>query len=229
MKQNATGGGPSPQIKICGFTRVDEAAECADLGVDAIGCVFYPPSPRNVTEERARDISRAVSSRLTVVGVFVDETFSGIMQKVDHCNLTGVQLHGKESPDLAARLRGENLIVIKALFVNGAPSLENAPDYPDSAFLVECAKGSLPGGNAMTWRWDAARDFGQTRPLVLAGGLSPGNIQGAILDAIPDAVDVSSGVESAPGRKDPGKIKTFVDLVRGTHIEKEEWKSVFRR
>ncbi len=228
MMKNTTEERPTPQIKVCGFTRVEEAGRCAELGVDAIGCVFFPPSPRNVTEERAGEISRAVSSRLTVVGVFVNETFSKIMRKVERCNLSAVQLHGKETPELAARLRAERLIVVKALFINGAPSLERAPDYPDAAFLVECAKGPLPGGNAMAWRWDTAKEFGAGRPLVLAGGLSPGNIQDAILDASPDAVDVSSGVESAPGRKDPEKIKAFVERVRAARVVKKEWKNVFR-
>ncbi|MCP4689811.1 MAG: phosphoribosylanthranilate isomerase [Desulfobacterales bacterium] len=227
MGKNRIGGRPSPQIKVCGFTRVDEAEGSADLGVDAVGCVFYPPSPRNVTDERAREISMAVSPRVKVVGVFVDETFSGIMKKVDRCRLDGVQLHGKEPPELVSRLGREDLIVIKALFVDGAPSLENVHDYTASGYLVECAKGPLPGGNAIAWRWDLAREFGETHPLVLAGGLNPWNIYGAIMEAAPDAVDVSSGVESAPGRKDLEKIKEFVKAVHGFAFEPEDWKKVF--
>lgn len=227
MKDDISGERLSPQIKVCGFTRVDEASGCADLGVDAIGCVFFPPSPRNVSEKRAREISRAVSSRVKVVGVFVDEPFSEIMKKVENCELSGVQLHGKEPPDLVARLRKEGLLVVKALFVDGAPSLETVRDYSASSYLVECSKGPLPGGNAIAWRWDSAREFGETHTLVLAGGLSPDNVHGAILDAAPDAVDVSSGVESEPGRKDLEKIKKFVERVHGFKVDRAGWRNVF--
>ncbi len=212
-QQNIKGTPSRPQVKICGLTRVDEALECAELGADAIGFVFFPKSPRNVTDDQAKEIITALPVDVKKVGVFVNESFSYIMHKVEHCRLNAVQLHGQELPELVKRLSGEDLIVIKALFSGGKPSFEEAPQYDASAYLVECAKGMLPGGNAMTWNWKEAGNVNDRCPLVLAGGLSPENIREAIASCMPDAVDISSCVEKSPGRKDPGKVKSFVDAV----------------
>jgi phosphoribosylanthranilate isomerase len=106
--------------------------------------------------------------------------------------------------------------VIKALFIGGRPGLENASGYDVDGFLVECAKGLLPGGNAMAWDWGVARAFGTHQPLVLAGGLSPDNVTDAILAGLPAAIDVSSGVEASPGRKDPDKVARLIAAVQGT-------------
>jgi phosphoribosylanthranilate isomerase len=99
------------------------------------------------------------------------------------------------------------------VFVPGTPSLLDAPHYEASAFLVECSHGPLPGGNAMTWDWAVAKSFGESYPMILAGGLTPENVSTAILQALPAAVDVSSGVESSPGRKSFQKIKAFIETV----------------
>jgi phosphoribosylanthranilate isomerase len=202
-----------PQVKVCGLTRVEEALECVSLGADAIGCVFYPLSPRHVTDDQAKKICMAMPSEVITVGVFVNETFSDIMQKVKTCHLKAVQLHGSESPELVSRLCKENLLVIKALFIQGSPSIEDVANYKASAYLVECGKGRLPGGNALEWNWEKARDFGKQHPFILAGGLAPGNIAHAVAASMPDAVDVSSGVESSPGRKDSSKVKSFIDAL----------------
>lgn len=202
-----------PQVKICGLTRVEQALKCADLGADAIGCVFYPKSPRHLTDERAEEICLALTDRVKTVGVFVNETFSSIMNHVERCHLSTVQLHGQESPELVRRLLNENLQVIKALFVDGNPSLKDAENYQASAFLVECGQGILPGGNALEWNWDQAKSFGENHPLIIAGGLSPENVSHAIKVSSPHAVDVSSGVESNPGNKDIGKVAVFLNTV----------------
>lgn len=199
-----------PQIKICGLTRVDEAEGCAELGVDAIGLVFFPKSPRHVSDEQALAISTAVSGKSKTVGVFVNSVYDAILQKADACRLSAVQLHGQESPDLVRRLSEAGLSVIKALFVDGTPSLSDSNRYEATAFLVECSKGPLPGGNAMAWDWGAARAFGRTHPLVLAGGLSPENVRDAVSSALPRAVDVSSGVERSPGKKDLTRVAAFI-------------------
>ena len=203
-----------PQIKICGITHVDHALWCAELGADAVGCVFFPKSPRHISDDKAREISDALPDHVTSVGVFVGKTYDEIMGKVEKCNLRAVQLHGKESPELVQRLRAENLIVIKALFIDGTPSLEDVKSYDASGYIVECSGGPLPGGNAIAWNWNKAKAFGDEHPLILAGGLSPENVKKAIQDSMPDAVDASSGVESSPGIKDLDKIKTFIDTVR---------------
>ena len=154
------------------------------------------------------------------VGVFVNASFDDILRKVNNSYLDIVQLHGEESPHLVERLRHENIRVIKALFVNKDPLMNRAVDYDASAFLVECGKGRLPGGNAQVWNWEKAAGFSDTYPLILAGGLAPENVSRAVDAVAPDAVDVSSGVESEPGRKDPVKVKAFIEAMSGNVSEK---------
>jgi phosphoribosylanthranilate isomerase len=219
-----------PQIKVCGLTRVEEALECAVLGADAIGCVFFPKSPRNLTQDQAKKITMAVRGKAKAIGVFVNESYDGIMQKVNYCGLHGVQLHGSETPEMVSRLVRENIIVIKALFAEGSPSLEQAENYQPSAYLVECGRGKLPGGNALEWDWGKMYGFGRRHAFVLAGGLDPENVCNAMKNSFPDAVDVSSGVESCPGRKDPEKVKLFINAVADCALNKnysEETRSIF--
>ena len=207
---------PYPQVKICGLTQPHEAARCADLGADAIGLVFFPQSPRNVTSGQAKAVVDALPETVAAVGVFVNAGFSTIMSCVDCCGLAMVQLHGRESPRLAAKLKVEGVGVIKALFVGGQPGLEDAPKFDVDGYLVECARGPLPGGNAMVWDWAAARGFGQCHSLVLAGGLTPDNVADAIGAGWPAAIDLSSGVEAMPGCKDLGKVARLIAAVQGT-------------
>ncbi len=219
-----------PQIKICGLTRVDEAVGCAELGADAIGLMFYPKSPRYISDRKAFEISTALLEKAKTVGVFVNAAYDEIMEKVENCRLSMVQLHGQETPDLVRRLSDMHIPVIKVLFVDGTPPLSEADHYPASAFLVECGKGKLPGGNALTWNWQSAKNFGENHPLVLAGGLSPKNIANAVADALPVAVDVSSGVELSPGLKDLQKVSDFISAVRQCESilsEKKNINSVF--
>lgn len=208
--QLAAGEISRPQIKICGITSIDDALACINLGADAVGCVFYPKSPRHLKNNQARDICLAMPEKTQTVGVFVNETFTRIMQRVERCCLSAVQLHGQEPPELISRLRNEKLIVIKALFADGQPSFKDVSNYHASAFLLECGKGKLPGGNALKWNWGLAKDIGSRYPLIIAGGLSPDNVSYAIDVSMPHAVDVSSGVERSPGRKDLTKVADFM-------------------
>jgi phosphoribosylanthranilate isomerase len=217
-----------PQIKVCGLTRVEEAQICAELGVDAIGCVFFPKSPRHVTREQAREICQAVGRETAMVGVFVNASFAEIMEIVLFCGFNAVQLHGQEPAELVSQLRKENLIVVKALFDGKDPALEMASTYDASACLVECGKGLLPGGNAQTWNWGKARDISEQVPLILAGGLSPDNVVQAIDESLPDAVDVSSGVELQPGQKDLEKVKAFVHAVsQASSNSRKSWRRIY--
>lgn len=204
-----------PQVKICGLTDADEAAACAALGADAIGLVFYPPSPRHVSVARAARIVAALPPGVTAVGVFVDPAPALLADIIVRCRLGAVQLHGAESQVLIDRLRnGFNGLILKALFAAKAPRLVDAGRYHGAAFLVECGRGSQPGGNALAWEWGAVADFARRHPILLAGGLDPDNVGRAIAAARPDGVDVSSGVEAAPGRKDLDRVARFVDAVR---------------
>ncbi|WP_372680128.1 phosphoribosylanthranilate isomerase [Desulfosarcina sp.] len=221
---------PYPQVKICGLTHPHEAAQCLERGADAIGLVFFSQSPRNVSPEQARAVVDALPEKVAAVGVFVNATFSTIMARVERCGLSMAQLHGREPARLAARLKAEGVGVIKALFVDGRPGLDDAPEFDVDGYLVECAKGPLPGGNAVAWDWGAARGFGHRQPLVLAGGLSPDNVADAIRAALPAAIDVSSGVEMMPGRKDPHKVARLIAAVQSTEDQyaAKTIKAVFR-
>ena len=204
---------PRSQVKVCGLTSPEEATACADLGAHAIGLVFYPPSPRFVTDEQAREICRSVSGRVCTVGVFVNESPGRVLDRVERCGLAAVQLHGKESPEAVEELMRAGVKVIKALFSNAAPSFASVGEYAASAYLVECAGGPLPGGNALQWDYGAAAGISRSHPVVLAGGLNSENVNETIRRVSPDAVDVSSGVESRPGRKDLDKVKQFLETV----------------
>ena len=204
----------TPQVKICGLTTVEESLACAELGADAIGCVFYPPSPRFVTDHQAKEICNALPASVWSVGVFVNNTLSEILTRVKLCGLRAVQLHGQETQELVEELQNEGVVVIKALFANGRPSFSDAPCYQVRAFLAECAGERLPGGSGKAWNWSLASALSGEHELILAGGLTPDNVAQAVRDACPDAVDVSSGVESRPGKKDLHKVRDFLDAVR---------------
>ncbi len=204
-----------PAVKICGLTDPCQAAECVSLGADAIGLVFYRKSPRAVSIDMAVDICSRLSSSVITTGVFVNETYDFIMKRVDACSLKAVQLHGSETPELVDKLAGTGIMVIKALFAGKNPCLKDAVLFNRaSAFLVEYGRGVLPGGNAEKWDWGMAKQVRTDHALILAGGLTPENVKTAIKSALPDAVDVSSGVEISHGIKDLEKVKKFIENVK---------------
>ncbi|MCD4718295.1 MAG: phosphoribosylanthranilate isomerase [Desulfobacula sp.] len=198
------------QVKICGLTKIDEAQKIAALGVNAIGLVFYPKSKRNIDLDTAKKIQKILPSNVSCVGVFVNESFSSIMKIVNYCNLDAVQLHGNETKEMILKLKEENFNVIKALYMEDEPNIKNAKYYGASSYLVECRPGKLPGGNAHSWDWGKTKSYKNDTPLILAGGLTPDNIKEAILSCMPDAVDISSGVEISPGHKDILKVKNLL-------------------
>ena len=203
-----------PWIKICGLTRVENAVACAALGADAIGLVFFKKSPRHVSNQGARDICKALPGSTDKIGVFVNKTYGRIMEKVDDCGLTGVQLHGHEPPDLVHRLRAENLVVIKALFAAREPFLDQAQAYEGASYLlVEYGKGALPGGNAESWDYGLAKRLNTRTPVILAGGLTCENVARAVKRTCPAGVDISSGVERSHGVKDISKVRAFIRAV----------------
>jgi phosphoribosylanthranilate isomerase len=203
------------QIKVCGLTDAKTAAACAALKIEAVGLVFYPQSPRYVSDAQAEEIVAAVNGRAAVVGVFVDEPADVILKKAQLCGLTGVQLHGRETPAEVTHLRDTGLTVIKALFKKREPSFQSISRYDPSGFLLECGRGRLPGGMALAWDWTDAQAIAVNAPVILAGGLTPENVGQAVRLGRPHAVDVSSGVEASPGKKDLAKIEAFVSAVAG--------------
>ena len=206
------------QIKICGLTDPDQAAACAQMGAHAIGLVFYPPSPRNLSPAAAREIIAQLPEEVVPVGVFVNQDYDGIMRQVDFCGLRGAQLHGQEPHGLVLRLAAQKLLVLKALFAARDPGLARAAEYPDIPLLVESGLGKLPGGNARTWDWSLVRQLSACRATVLAGGLTPANVSAAVRGARAHAVDVSSGVEKSPGDKDLNKIRILINNIRKCDI-----------
>lgn len=202
-------------IKICGLTKTDNALECARAGADAIGLVFFDKSPRNVSMDQAKAICKSLPDTIITCGVFVNAPFEYIMDRVATCGLKAVQLHGQEPASLVEKLKKTDLLVIKALFAVRKPSLTDAHLYGKADFiLVEYGKGVLPGGNAETWDYKLSSRLDSPSPVILAGGLSPDNIKEAVQNASPSAVDVSSGVEKAPGIKDIKKVEAFIREAR---------------
>jgi phosphoribosylanthranilate isomerase len=188
------------------------------LGVDAIGLVFYPPSPRFVTAAAAREIGANLPRGVSKVGVFVDAPFLEIMKTAELCGLDFVQLHGCEPPSMVEAIKSVGMAVIKTLFAERKPLLAEAENYRASAFLVESGAGPIPGGVGLSWEWRAACGLAGKLPCILAGGLNSENVGEAIREFGPDGVDVSSGVESAPGRKDMRKVRAFIDAVRNAKV-----------
>ncbi len=206
-----------PLVKVCGLTRPDEAVACAELGANAIGLIFYPKSPRSVTTAQATEICRALPGNIITTGVFVDASVEFIMEKVKTCGLKAVQLHGNETPKMVEDLKNQGILVFKALFAGKEPHINKADQYgAASAILVEYGKGPLPGGNAETWDWGSAKATGKKQKLIIAGGITPENVTDVIVSTSPWAVDVSSGVESAPGQKNLDRVKGLIHAVRNS-------------
>ncbi len=206
----------SPFIKICGLTDPDNAHACIRAGADIIGLVFYPESPRHLEISRAAQVAKTLVAHVPVWGVFVNAGMETIMAHVSACALTGVQLHGRESPDLVDALKKKNLTVTKAVFAAGSPGLDTVHTYAAAdCLLVECGLGQLPGGNARTWDYRLARKISAQYPVLLAGGLTCTNITKAMADADPLGVDISSGVETSFGIKDIQQVADLVRLVKG--------------
>jgi len=200
------------EIKICGITNLDDALAAAEAGVDALGFIFYSRSPRCVSPRQAREIISALPPGVATVGVFVNDDPERIEEIAGFCGLNLIQLHGDETPDYCRRFPAST--VIKAFSPRSAADLKRAADYPVRAILVDAFAPGLYGGTGKTSNWELARAIGERCPLILSGGLNSGNIREAIAAVSPDAVDINSGVESAPGRKDHDKINEIVEMIR---------------
>ena len=210
------------RVKVCGVTTPGDAVHAVSCGADAVGINFFRGSRRRVDEGAAREIVRAVGDRAEVVAVFVNEPSDAVASLCARLGISRVQLHGDETPGEAARL---SLWRLKAVHAGGVVDLAALRAYPCEAFLLDAGTAGEYGGTGRELPWKELRDrFGDLlarqgtpgpgRPWVLAGGLTPDNVGRAIAEAGPDAVDVASGVETAPGRKDPEKVAAFVERAR---------------
>jgi phosphoribosylanthranilate isomerase len=199
-------------LKVCGITRAEDAAAACEMGYGAVGLVFAE-SPRRVSPERAREICSSLPSSILRVGVFVGEEPAEIRRIMDHCGLDLVQFHGGEDPGEVMRFGGR---AIAALRPRSPEDLERVADYRGVfAVLVDTWDPVLAGGTGRTCDWDLAARAALCNRVILAGGLNPANVGGAVRRVRPFGVDVSSGVESSPGRKDGVLLREFARAATG--------------
>lgn len=204
----------SVQIKICGITNVKDAGACAEMGANMIGFNFYSQSPRYVEPKLARRIVETMPPGVCAVGVFVDASAEGIRDTADAAGVRCVQLHGRTSPDTCSELARE-FRVIRAFSTDSQFRPEEVSLFGDCDVLVDAHHPNLRGGTGLTCDWPAARTARSfARFLILSGGLTEQNVNQAIATVAPHAVDVCSGVESAPGAKNHRAIENFVTAVR---------------
>ncbi len=196
-------------IKICGITKIDDALQIADLGVDALGFVFYPESKRYLTPEKAQEIVKHLPPFVSTVGVFVNE--NNVNDILHKCSLDFLQFHGDESPEYCA---GFNKRIIKAFRVTDDFSCSRLTDYSVSAFLLDSYVKGNYGGTGTVFDWDKAVEAKQYGKIILSGGLNPENTGDALKIVKPYGIDVSSGVEIEPGIKDIEKVKKIVQICR---------------
>lgn len=195
------------RVKICGITTPEDALLAARCGADAIGLVFYPPSPRNVSLEQAREILAAVPAFVTTVGLFVDADADYVQQLLQQLKLDLLQFHGDETPEYCSQFSRP---YIKALRMQpGLNISQQANSYSDAqGILLDAWVPGIPGGTGQSFDWQQIPEL--NRPLILAGGLSVTNVADAINMVKPWAVDVSGGVEQAKGKKSPTKVQEFM-------------------
>lgn len=199
-------------VKICGITRLEDALCAASNGATAVGFIFYAPSLRYIQPAKARVVVDQLPGDLIKVGVFVNETADEVKRIYDYCRLDMIQLHGDESPEYCRQFPESR--IIKALELKTEQDLKKAAAYHGVAILVDNRQAGLYGGTGKTVNWDMAGRLSQ--PLILSGGLKEENILDALRRANPAAVDIASGVETEPGRKDPAKIARFMHIIRKT-------------
>jgi phosphoribosylanthranilate isomerase len=208
----------SPRVKICGITRLDDALLAADLGAWALGMIFYKRSQRACRLEDAETIAAALRRRVELCGVFVNATLDGIARTSERLGLTIVQLQGDEGPSFCAEVaRRTGAKVAKAIPLRDAGSLRELERFHTDFHLVDGHHDGLRGGTGQTFDWSLLTQRRSRVPLIVSGGLTAENVAAAIEAAgAPFAVDVASGVEAAPGVKDPRKLEGFFEAVNAS-------------
>lgn len=207
------------EIKICGITNAKDALAAVECGVDALGFIFHEPSPRYVSPEKAREIiDRLPAGRVCKVGLFVNAGVPHIKSIAAQCGLDLVQLHGDEGPEFCRDFPAS--VLIKAVAPKTAEDMERIKAYAVRAILIDARDRGLYGGTGKVCDWDMAAAIAGERPLILAGGLSPDNLEEAIRKVAPAAVDINSGIESEPGKKDHAKMRKAVEIAKKAVLKK---------
>jgi len=215
------------QVKICGITNKDDALFAAQCGAAALGFIFYPPSPRYITPEDARKIIPTLPDKVVKVGVFVNEKGETIKQVMEYCALDMIQLHGDESPEFCRQFPSS--IVIKTISLTNDDDLKNAFCYGDAAILVDSRHRGLYGGTGKKVDWDLAVVIRNKKPLILSGGLNEGNITEAIRTVAPAALDLNSGVELSPGKKDHLKLARIFEMMHAADTAQKNTLLIFSK
>ena len=199
------------RVKICGITNLEDALAAAEFGADALGFVFAE-SPRRIDPERAAEIVRSLPPFITSVGLFVNESPDVVGNIVKECRLDALQFHGNESPGYCRQFMIKR---IKAFRIGDENGLRVIPHYRVDAYLLDTYVEGVPGGTGKCFDWDLAlRAKGFGKPVILAGGLTPHNVAEAVRKVDPYGVDVSTGIEVKPGKKDHKKMKRIIEIVR---------------
>lgn len=200
------------KVKICGITNFPDGMAAAEAGADALGFVFYDRSHRHISLEAAATLIRELPPFVMKVGVFVNAPVDLVVRASRECGLNLLQFHGDEAPDYCLQF---GLMSMKAFRIRDATSLQALQDYPTDAWLLDAYSPRNLGGTGETFNWDLALEARNSgRPIFLAGGLTPENVAEAVKRARPYGVDVSSGVESAPGRKDHARVRAFIQAAK---------------
>ena len=209
----------SVKVKICGITHLDDALAAVEAGADALGFLFQQASARFIAPAAAAKIIRNLPPFIAKVGVFVDAPVDAVRRIASECWLDTVQLHGEESPEFCRQFAP--MKVIKAFRIRDEKSLAPLSQFDTDAWLLDSFVPGKEGGTGATFNWDLANQAKESgRPVILAGGLTAENVAQAIHEVWPYAVDVSSGVEASPGRKDHGELRRFIATVRATEQER---------
>ncbi len=204
------------RVKICGLTNLDDALAAVDAGADGLGFILVPGTPRYVTPAAVANIIAGLPPFVAKVGVFVDEPLEQVQSVLAECGLDLIQLHGRESPEYCAALCPR---AIKSFRVRNAESLARLAEYRVAAYLLDTYLPGQAGGTGQVFDWGLARQAAAHGRIILAGGLTPQNVGEAVRAVRPYAVDVSSGVEASPGRKDQGKLRAFVRVAKSAGWE----------
>jgi phosphoribosylanthranilate isomerase len=202
----------STRVKICGITNPADALAAVEAGADAIGFILYEKSPRYVTIEQAAEISKQLPPFIMRVGVFVNASPEFVLRAISEIGLTMLQFHGDESPEFCAQF---GLMTMKAFRMKDATILAEITKYNTDAYLLDTYTPGVRGGTGHTFNWDLALEAQKLgKPIFISGGLTPDNVADVVRKVHPFGVDVSSGVESSPGKKDHAKVKAFIEAVR---------------
>lgn len=204
------------RIKICGITSQEDAQAAVEAGADALGFIFVKETPRYIEPDAVAAIVARLPPFITTVGVFIGRTPEEIEHIMSASGLSLVQLHGDESPAECRRLR---VPFVKAIRVQGEHNLDAMRNYPQArAFLLDTYVAGRPGGTGATFPWEIAATASRRARVILAGGLTPDNVAFAVTQVRPYAVDVCSGVETRPGRKDHRKVREFIEHARQAYL-----------